>query len=80
MVPILAGIKHEKAFDLILEAWMKGCHFQATDEAGKAFEGDREFRNRYGFNFKIILEEHCGLKPGEAMQIFEVLDQLEMII
>ncbi len=76
MVPILAGIRMKEPFDLILEAWMKGCCFKASDVNGEELEGDKDFRNQYGRDFIRILVEHCRLKSGEQAQIYKVSQQL----
>ena len=78
MVPILAGIRMKMPFDLILEAWMKGCCFKAKGTNGEELEGDREFRKRYGKDFKSILADHCRLNPGKLEPIFKVSQQLSI--
>jgi len=76
IVPVLAGIKQKLQYDLILEAWIKGCCFEARDGNGKELTDDIEFRLKYKREFNRILEEHCGLKPGEFPELFESLEKL----
>lgn len=63
IVPILAGISQDLPYDLILEAWIKGCSFKAVGENGQELERDRKFRLKYNLDFRRILQEHCQLYP-----------------
>jgi mannitol-1-phosphate 5-dehydrogenase len=76
MVPILAGLKTGAEFDLILEAWVRGCCFRATDENGRELKGDIEFRKKYGRDFRRILLEHCRLTSDEMESIGPALKPL----
>ena len=48
MVPIIAGIKTGKDYSLILEAWVKGCFFKATDKQGEMTPEDEKFKKEFG--------------------------------
>ncbi len=79
MVPILAGIKNKKEYSLILEAWVKGCFFKATDKNGKRLKEDEQFINNYGGKPLFYLscefdgEEYSELYNG----IHDVLAQIQ---
>jgi mannitol-1-phosphate 5-dehydrogenase len=74
MVPILAGISHGLPFHHILEAWIRGCSFNAAGENGQELEGDRKFRQAYGGDYKRILMEHCGLEPENQPLLYKSLE------
>ncbi len=50
MVPIIAGIKNQKDYSLILDAWVKGFFFKATDKNGKMTKEDEKFKEEFGEN------------------------------
>ena len=74
LVPILAGISRGLPFNLILEAWIRGCNFNATGENGLELEGDRKFRQAYGGDYKRILTEHCKLDPEHHPHLYKSLE------
>ena len=71
MIPIVSGIKTGKEFSLILEAWVKGCYFNARDGQGKIHPEDESFRNRYAEDPVTILRDHCKLDRRDHALIFE---------
>lgn len=76
MVPILAGLDMKVPYDLILEAWVKGCSFKAKGEDGKELETDLSFKQKYKHNFEKILREHCNINPEETSSIMNSLEKL----
>lgn len=76
MVPILAGISLDLPYDLILEAWVRGCSFNATGEDGLEMEKDRQFRMTYGLDYRRILREHCQLPPLENTELYQALEKI----
>ncbi len=80
LVPILAGISLELPFDLILEAWVRGCGFKAAGENGQELEGDRKFRLEYGLDYRRILQEHCHLSSSDHPDLYHSLTQMIALI
>ncbi len=80
LVPILAGISRGLPFNLILEAWIKGCSFSALGEDGQELEGDRKFRLEYGGNQKRILLEHCKLEPDDYPVLYKSMEEITTLI
>lgn len=80
MIPVIAGIKSGKEYSLILEAWVKGCFFNAADEHGEIHPEDREFKNKYLDNPLDILNTHCNFKQEIHAEIEasvrEILEKL----
>jgi mannitol-1-phosphate 5-dehydrogenase len=76
MVPILAAISLAMPFDLILEAWIRGCGFRAVGENGFELEVDRQFRKEYGLDYRRILSEHCGLGPADHPELYQAVTQI----
>ena len=71
MVPVLAGRERKKDYSPILEAWVKGCFFNATDDHGEMLPVDRQFKERYGEDPLRILREYCKLGEAEYPEIYE---------
>lgn len=71
MTPILAGIDTGKEYNLILEAWVKGCFFKATDEQGKLHKEDSKFKAKHTENPLQILGERCKLDQEQYAQIYK---------
>ncbi|MEA3462584.1 MAG: mannitol-1-phosphate 5-dehydrogenase [Bacteroidota bacterium] len=71
MIPIVSGIKTGKEFSLILEAWVKGCYFNARDAQGKIHPEDKIFKNRYAEDPIAILRDHCKLNRRDHALIFD---------
>jgi mannitol-1-phosphate 5-dehydrogenase len=80
LVPILAGISLELPYDLILEAWVRGCSFKAAGENGKELEWDRKFRMEYGLDYRRILHEHCHLSSSDHPELYHSLTQMIALI
>jgi len=59
-----------KPYDKILKAAVAGIHFQATDEAGKLFPADAEFRQTHQDSLTKILTEVCKQDPVEDSEVF----------
>jgi mannitol-1-phosphate 5-dehydrogenase len=76
MVPVLAAIQHELPYDLILEAWVKGCSFRAGGENGQPLERDRTFRLEYGVDYQRILQEHCQLSASGHPELYRSLTKI----
>ena len=71
MVPIIAGIKTGKNYSLILEAWVKGCSFKATDKQGKMTPEDEKFKTEFGDNPTLILSKHCKFDQEEYSNLYD---------
>jgi mannitol-1-phosphate 5-dehydrogenase len=54
------ALKLKLPYDLILNALVCGCHFNATDESGNSLESDIEFREIYAKGIKNVLTSTCG--------------------
>jgi mannitol-1-phosphate 5-dehydrogenase len=80
IVPILAGISLDLPFDLILEAWIRGCSFKAVGENGRELESDRKFKQEYGLDYGRILQEHCHLSPTDHPALYHSLTQMTSIL
>ena len=79
MAPIMAGIRLQLPFDLILEAWMKACFFDAKNENGEQLKGDLDFKQKYGRDFHQILQEHCKISPDKLPQLMIEIDRIKKI-
>ena len=71
MVPVLAGRERKMDYSPILEAWVKGCFFNATDDHGEMLPVDRQFKEKYGEDPLRILREYCKLGEPEYPEIYE---------
>jgi len=71
MIPILAGIETGMEYSLILDAWVKGCSFRATDEHGKLYYEDKKFKTKYTEDPLLILSNRCKLDQEEYAEIYE---------
>ena len=76
LVPVLTAITKQKDYNLILEAWVNGCFFEATDGEGKSTQIDIDFRNKYATKPLLILSRHCKLDIAEYPMLFEGVDQI----
>jgi len=76
LVPILAGISKALPCELIMEAWIRGCSFNAAGEDGEELEGDRKFRQEYNMDYRRILQEHCHLSPEDHPMLYSSLTQI----
>ena len=76
MIPIIAGFETGKDYSLILEAWVKGCHFSATDENGKIHPEDKKFKLKYTENPLLVLSNRCKLDQKKYSAIYEGVRQL----
>lgn len=71
MIPILAGFRHAKEYALILDAWVKGCFFNATDSHGLTTPEDKDFLMKYAGNPLLVLSDHCKLPEDEYGAIYQ---------
>ena len=71
MIPILTGIKAGKKYSLILQAWVKGCSFNATDENGEVHPEDKKFKTKYAENPLVILSNHCKFDREKSSLLYE---------
>lgn len=76
MIPILAGFRHAKDYALILDAWVKGCFFKATDSHGLATLVDKDFLMKYAGNPLLVLSDHCKLPEDEYGAIYQEVRRL----
>ncbi len=76
IVPMLNAVKLGCDFNLILEAWTRGCYFNAVNEDGRMFQEDRKFKEKFTEDPVKILTSHCKLKPGKDREIFARLQVL----
>ncbi len=76
MVPILTAIKLDKDYSLILEAWVKGCFFNATDREGKRTRMDEEFRMKYADKPSLVLSNHCKFDREEYSMLYEEVHEI----
>lgn len=76
MTPILAGLETEKEYVLILEAWVKGCFFKATDEQGKLHIEDSKFKEKYAENPIRILSDRCKLDRERYSSIYDGVQEI----
>ncbi len=80
MVPIIAGIQTGKDYSLILEAWVKGCFFKATDKQGKMTPEDEKFKITFAENPILILSDHCKFDKEEYSELYSgvrrILDEI----
>jgi mannitol-1-phosphate 5-dehydrogenase len=73
MLPVIKGLELELPVDLIMEAWVKGCHFAPQDEEGNYFRKDIKFNQKFKQDPGRILREHCKFTPLENPEIFRQL-------
>ena len=71
MVPIIAGIQTGKDYSLILEAWVKGCFFKATDKQGKMTPEDENFKTNFSENPILALSNHCKFNREEYSELYD---------
>lgn len=76
MLPVLKAIEHNKEYELILEAWVKGCFFNARNEKGKLFPEDKKFKEKFRENPVWILSAHCNLDSTKDAQLFRKVEEL----
>ncbi len=69
--PVLKAREIGLPYGMILETWVKGCFFGATDENGKYFPEDRPFVSKFGQKPAVILKNHCNFNPVDDRWIFE---------
>ncbi len=69
MVPIIAGIKYQKDYSLILDAWVKGFFFKATDNNGKMTKEDETFKKEFGENPLHYLS--CEFDSEEYSELYD---------
>lgn len=76
ITPIVRAINLNMDYNLILDAWVKGCYFAAEDEDGKERFEDRNFRRKYNYKPKDILINHCQLSPEFEEILLEEIEGL----
>jgi len=70
IVTILKGIELGMDFQLILEAWVKGCYFNAKNEKGKTLKLDASFKMKHKGDPLNILRDHCNLDEDQNKLLF----------
>jgi mannitol-1-phosphate 5-dehydrogenase len=76
MVPIMNAIEYGKEYDLILEAWVKGCYFNASNENGRYLNEDKKFKIKYRENPIWILSAHCIFDSSKDAVLFRKVEEL----
>jgi len=76
ITPILQAMNLNMEYDLILDAWVKGCYFAAEDEDGNVRIEDSNFRKKYNHDAKEILMGHCQLPPETEGFLAVKIDEL----
>lgn len=76
MAPIEKALELGMEYDLILEAWTRGCFFSATDEKGKNCPENRKFKQKFNDDPIKILREHCNFDPLQDQNIFCATEKL----
>ncbi|MEX2371230.1 MAG: hypothetical protein WD578_09515 [Bacteroidales bacterium] len=77
MNPVENAIRLQLPYDMILEAWVKGCYFKSKDSQGRYFPADKKFRHIYGDDLHRILAEHCKFSPGNDHDIFNSVKKIQ---
>ena len=80
MTPILAGIETGKEYSLILEAWVKGCSFKASDEHGEMYSEDKKFKIKYTEDPITILSNRCKLDREKYSEIYENVQKTQEVL
>jgi mannitol-1-phosphate 5-dehydrogenase len=70
MAPVEKAMKLQLEHDLILEAWIRGCLFNAKDENGKNCPENRKFKDKFNDDPMKILRDHCNFDPLTDREIF----------
>jgi mannitol-1-phosphate 5-dehydrogenase len=79
--PAIDGYQMGCSIDLILETFVYGLYFRATDDHGNLFPGDREFARELEKNgIPFVLETQCGLNPEKDNEIFNHLIEITQSI
>jgi len=76
MIPIITAISTGKDYSLILEAWVKGCFFKATNGDTKITQMDEAFRTKYADNPLLVLSNHCKLDREEYSMLYDAVHQI----
>lgn len=76
MAPIEKAIALGKDYELILEAWIRGCYFNAKDENGRNCPENRKFKHKYNEDPLKILREHCTFDPQQDQALFRATEKL----
>lgn len=63
-------------YSLILEAWVKGCYFQAVDENGEMHPEDKKFKLKFTEDPLYILENFCKMSQERKSVIRMGLDKI----
>lgn len=76
MAPIVQAMELGMKYDRILEAWIRGCFFNATDQNGRNCPENRKFKQKFNDDPMKILREHCNFDPTPDKEIFHATEQL----
>jgi len=76
MVPIIAALDMGKDYSLILEAWVKGCFFNALDSNGSCTKDDEDFMLRYAGAPLLVLSDHCRMKQEDYSMLYEGVEKI----
>ncbi|MCF8226974.1 MAG: hypothetical protein K9J30_13945 [Bacteroidales bacterium] len=76
MIPIIQAIHLNLPFDLILETWMKGCMFKATDTGGNLHPNDIEFHKKYRHDQNKILKDLCKLDDKTESLLVQIMKDI----
>jgi len=76
MTPVLTAFDRGMEYGLILEAWVKGCSFKASDENGQMLNVDVKFIAKYAEDPIRILNDRCKLDKERYLPIFENVQEI----
>ncbi|MFC2089899.1 hypothetical protein ACFLT1_03915 [Bacteroidota bacterium] len=76
IVPIMNALNYGSECKLILEAWVKGCYFNAVNEEGRMFTEDKKFKEKYAEDPVTILRAHCNFDPKDDTLIFDMVSAI----
>jgi len=67
---IIMARNRGKPFDKILKVLVCACRFMASNEEGKYFPGDLEFKTIYNRGIEHVLKDVCRFDPHTEMDLF----------
>lgn len=76
MAPIVKAMELGMKYERILDAWTRGCFFNATDENGRNCPENRKFKQKFNGDPVRILREHCNFDPIRDHDIFKATEQI----
>jgi mannitol-1-phosphate 5-dehydrogenase len=74
------ALEQKLPYDLILNALVCGCYFNATDQDGKMFPADIAFKKFLSSGIDNVLRDICGFNEFLDKQIFRKAVELEKAI